>query len=214
MADSAIPAVVGSTVGGWVAAINTVIGLINGRFASRPYVWANSTARLAQTGMTVGEYGYQTDTQVTYRATSSTATVPWSSPWITYTPTLTNITLGAGSVTRYRYRYEQGMVRDEYFIQLGTSGMAMGSTPTKTLPVTASTNASTPSFRAADGNVYAFDSSTLASHIIAALITSATVVRFSTPGYSTTAPAGISSTAPFTWAASDVIFGSNLYEPA
>ena len=40
------------------------------------YVWANKTARLAQTGMSVAEQGVQQDTSIVYKYTGSA--------WVTY----------------------------------------------------------------------------------------------------------------------------------
>lgn len=64
MAD--IPAIAGSDTGTWKSILNTIIGLINGKFNSRPYIWANDAARTGQAGMVEGESGYQTDTDVRY----------------------------------------------------------------------------------------------------------------------------------------------------
>jgi len=106
MADSAIPPVVGSVVGGWVAAFNTVISLINGRFASRPYRWANSSARTAQAGMTAGEVGYQVDTATVYRWNGTgwwpdrpTLTRRYRNAALNFTSTAAAIDWDAASVT-------------------------------------------------------------------------------------------------------------------
>lgn len=205
-----IPVISGSSTGTWKSLVNTVIGLINAQFAKRPYVWADSTARLAQTGMTVGEMGYQTDTQVTYRATSATATQPWSSPWITYTPTLTNVTLGTGSVTEYRYQYTNGTVRVDFYIRLGTGGALTGA-PTMTLPATAvalrylsMTYDGVGSAQNAANNVYPIS-------IAAASASTTSVQFFSTV---TGAYAALSATAPHTWALNSVLQGKFRFEPA
>lgn len=199
-----------SWTGGFVSAMAAMATTIQTAFSKRQdysYRWADQTARLAQTGMVIGALGYQADTTVTYRATSTTTTVPWSSPWVTFAPTLANITLGTASVTDYKYRYEQGSVRVKFLIQLGTSGMAMGNNPTMTLPVTAATPV--PTLIAADGTFWLFDASTTGNFWAAGLLTSTTVLRFVSMG---STAAGITATAPFTWAASDVIRGNFTYE--
>lgn len=54
--------------------------------------WTNAAARTAQTGMRVGDYGYQIDTQYTYRYTGSA----WGI-WDTFgTALLANVTLASG----------------------------------------------------------------------------------------------------------------------
>jgi hypothetical protein len=209
MAD--IPPIVGSVIGTIVAAINTTIGLINGKFNSRPYPWANAAARLAQTGMTIGEYGYQADTQVTYRATSSTATVPWSSPWITYTPTLTGITLGTAGTNTAKYKYVAGEVLNKGAIKLGTSGMAMGTSPTMTIPIARA--ALTHNFQRFNGTVDIYDVSATTPYN-GALFASSASTTVALIGTMAASIGTVSSTVPMTWAATDEINYEFLYEPA
>lgn len=214
MADTSIPAIVGSVVGGWLSAFNTTIGLINSRFASRPYVWANNSARttfLATAVMTVGEYGYQTDTQTTYRATSSTTAVAWSSPWITYTATLTNITLGTAGTSVFQYRYENGSVRVRGRIKLGSAGIAVGTDPTFTLPI--SSRALVHTYEGFFGRSYGYDISGINNFTlnVAANNTSTTVAIIQALGASG-AVASVTATVPFTWAINDSIDIDCLYE--
>jgi len=59
----------------------------------------------------------------------------WNSDWFTFTPTLTNITVGTtGAVNAFKYRYESGEIHVRGQIVLGTGG-SVGTTPTMTLPV-------------------------------------------------------------------------------
>lgn len=206
-----IPAISGSSTGTWKSLVNAVISLINGKFNSRPYIWANATARTAQTGMTIGEYGYQTDTQVTYRATSATATQPWASPWITWAPTLSNITLGTASSTAYQYKYSAGLVHGRYKIILGTSGMAIGTNPSLTLPVTAV--APNHANAAYNGRAVLYDNSATTNYnaAVRADASSATVVILMSQSATV---AAITASAPFIWAASDVLEGDFIYEAA
>jgi hypothetical protein len=210
-----ISSISGSSTGTWKSLINAVITQINAAFASRPYVWADSTARLAQTGMTIGETGYQTDTQVTYRATSSTATVAWSSPWITYTPTLTNVAVGTGgsALSSFKYRYVGGNIQVKGSLVLGTSGASVGSNPKFTLPV--NREALTHPYQMIPGGSL-YDTSSVVQRVagVAADNTSVDTVRF----YFLTPTGGNydwpTALLPWTWAAGDAFFVDFQYTPA
>jgi len=214
MADASIPSVVGSTVGGWVAAINTVIGLINSRFASRPYVWADATARAAQTGMSTGEYGYQSDTTITYRYSGS-AWVAWNSPWFTRTPTLNNITLGTGGTSYFRARYVEGDIEEKLKVAFGTSGAAWTTSPNWTLLA-----APDPLSYAAISQVgrgSAYDASATIDYDITANWTgSGSTVNLYVRGTAATylALGIITASAPFTPATNDTVTVRLAYTPA
>jgi hypothetical protein len=215
MAD--IPAIAGSDTGTWKSLVNAVIALINGKFNSRPYIWANDSARttfLATAAGVIGEYGYQTDTQTTYRLTSTTTAVAWESPWITYTPTVANVAVGTGgsALSAAAYRYVGGVVEVDIRLILGTSGQSVGSTPTLTLPITARalthTNMVFPGF----GSIQ--DTSTSDLRVAFVQATTTTVVRFAH-----ITPSGIgfavpTATVPWTWAAGDSFQVRFNYVPA
>jgi len=55
------------------------------------YRWANAAARTAESGMRVGDIGFQVDTEVYYRYTGSSWRV-WQQAQTTYTPTFGNTT--------------------------------------------------------------------------------------------------------------------------
>lgn len=62
--------------------------------------------------------------------------------WQTWTPTVTNVTVGTGPTTSYTYAQLGKIVIVRLSLTLGTSGAVSG-TPTFTLPVTASAAANT-----------------------------------------------------------------------
>jgi len=89
MAD--IPSIVGSVVGGWVAGINTTIGLINDKFDARQiqtFSVADATALAALSGtytLAEGDLADQRDTNVIYRYTGSAwALTAGAYPYIEY----------------------------------------------------------------------------------------------------------------------------------
>lgn len=211
MADTPIPAILG-TLSGWLANINTTIGLINSRFASRPYVWANAAARTAQTGMTIGEYGYQTDTQVTYRAISSTTTEAWSSPWITWATAPTNVTVGTGgsASTSQKYRYVAGRLNVQCKYVLGTTGSSVTGQPSITIPVSVTQPIAGAADLDSSGNIYDVSATTV--YRCRPRLVSAT--SFIISSYSAGSYGGITSSAPMTWAAGDVLQVEFWADPA
>lgn len=147
--------------------------------------------------------------QITYRWNGS-AWRAWESDWITYTPTLTGITLGTGPTTQFRYKYVNGDVWVDFSIRLGTGG-AFTAQPTMTLPVTATalryaamTHPGIAS--AANAALNIFPIAVLANS------SSTTVVTF----WSTTTGAytAVSPTAPITWALDSVLQGKFMVVPA
>lgn len=124
------------TVGGKILAslMNLVIQAINGG----GYVWANSTDRTNQTGMTVGAKGTQTDTGATYRYTGSAWQI-WEQAQTTYTPTLTGFG-GTSPTTVATYSVSGGRVVVDIAVTF-VSGTTLSSHPTATLPSGLSTAA-------------------------------------------------------------------------
>ena len=189
--------------------VQNALNSVRSRRQIQTFVWANAAARAAQTGMVEGDIGYQSDTNIYYFYTG-TVWKAWDSDWITYTPTLTNVTLGTGSATQYRYRYTGGVVEVDFSIRLGTGGSFTGS-PTMTLPVSAvalrhssMTYDGVASATNAAGNIYPI--SVLASG------TSVTTVAFWTT--TTGAYAQVTAIVPHTWALNSVIQGKFRYVPA
>jgi hypothetical protein len=60
------------------------------------FSWANTTAKSAQTGMEIGDIGYQIDNEVFYIYNGSAWKI-WAKAPATYTPTFTNFTASSSS---------------------------------------------------------------------------------------------------------------------
>lgn len=147
--------------------------------------------------------------KVTYRRNAS-AWRPWESDWITFSPTLTNVVLGTGAATEFRYRYVGGVVEVDFFIRLGTGGSFSGS-PTMTLPVNAAplrynnmTYDGVASATNAAGNIYPIS--------VLANTTAVGSVWFWTT--TSGAYAQVTATVPHTWALNSVLQGKFRYVPA
>lgn len=87
------------------AMANSVQTALNKRQA-KSFVWADSTARNAQTGMTEGDIGLQSDTAV-YYIYQGTSWLVWAKAPTAYTPTITG---PATSATSFSYSIEGGRV--------------------------------------------------------------------------------------------------------
>ena len=198
-----IPAISGSSTGTWKSLVDAVISLINGKFNSRPYIWANAAARTAQTGMTIGEYGYQTDTQVTYRAISATTTEVWQSTWITWSTAPTNLAVGTGgsALQQQKYKYIGGRVFFDCKYVLGTSGASMGTAPVINLPVTLVRPSSR--FFKLSAAVGMFDTSATAQADGLATLNALSAVQVLATYLVGATSTSITATAPWTWAAGD-----------
>jgi hypothetical protein len=70
------------------------------------FSWANSTAKSAQTGMIIGDIGYQIDNLVYYRWDGSFWNI-WAKAPVAYTPTFTNLT---PTSTSFVYSVASGVV--------------------------------------------------------------------------------------------------------
>lgn len=71
------------------------------------FAWANSTEKAAQTGMAIGDIGYQFDNLIYYRWNGSAWTI-WEKAPVAYTPTFTNLT---PTSTSFVYSVAAGVVR-------------------------------------------------------------------------------------------------------
>lgn len=128
--------------------------------------------------------------------------------WTTWTPTWTNFTVGAATITA---RYSQVGKIVHFYISVVLSGSTMGSSPRFTLPVTA--NSSFPLKRVFLGHIE--DSGT--DHFQATgIVTSTTQVELvaNTAGSTYVGYAQVTSTAPMTWANSDNFTIIGTYEAA
>lgn len=168
-----------------------------------PYVWANAADRTAQTGMALGYKGLQVDTGIEWRYDGS-AWKAWESDWITYTPTMVNVTVGSG-IAAGRYKYESGRVIVEGRFTYG-SGSGVSSTASVTHPASLIADAISAGVEAPIGYAIYLDSA-VASYPGVVVSSSTTVGRFLISNTASTyaANAVISGTVPFTWASSDAI---------
>lgn len=176
-----------------------------------PYVaqtWTNASA--GGTPVSAGRLGHietgiddASDAIIALQSDASTGTA-----WASYTPTLTNITLGNGTLSCAYARYGK-TIFGRFKFTMGTTS-AMGTSPTFTLPV-AMRNSGDP-FNA----TALIDDSGTGRFICAAFATSTTVVEL---GLFDTATAYntitfISSTRPMTWTTNDAIRVGFVYEAA
>lgn len=138
---------------------------------------------------------------------SSASLAGWGTTWSTYTPTLTNVTLGSsGNVLTARYTQIGKLVFVQLHIVLGITGSAVTGTFTFSLPVTA--RATTPPIW---GSGIVLDSSAGSTghrgvHVLASTTTAAILVS--------TVGGIVNATTPFTWAASDEARVEFWYEAA
>ena len=139
----------------------------------------------------------------------------WSSDWITYAPTLTNLVVGTGGSagTVAKYRYVDGEVEVFLTFTLGTSGASVGTNPIATLPVTVASPPHANAFYT--GGVSLFDASGAARPGFIAADPVANRIRL----YQISAAVGqaydsITATAPWTWAAGDALHARFWVSPA
>lgn len=178
-------------------------------------IYATTVARdAAITAPFVGQQAFITGTKVAYQYTGTAwVEIENIGAWTTYTPTLTNITVGTGGSAKNEGRYIRlgSLVVFEIQIVLGTSGGVVPSGPIgATLPPITQQAAARGSFSArmrdAGTAIYPAmtDNTTIGRVDAYAILTSGTYAVGATP----------SSTIPFTWAASDEVFIWGFYEAA
>lgn len=178
------------------------------------YYWPTATERNAQLGMVGGSFGYQLDTDVTYRYQASTTSwkVFGNSNWTSYSASLTNFAIGTGgsALNRTEWRYEGDLITVRFVFILGSSGASVSGGPRFTLPATAATLNHTYQIQSANCNL--FDTSTSGLYPAWTVLASTTIAQIDY--ISSSALAVPSSSAPFTWAAGDILRGMFSYEPA
>lgn len=176
----------------------------------RPANAAGLTALSGLFTLRTDDRAYQIDTGVTYRWNGS-AWKAWESDWITYTSTLTNVTIGTGTQL-FRYQYVDGTIELEALISFA-SGSTMGTAPTFSLPVAMASDYRTDHplgvGQASPGgtnhpiSVWRNGSSTTTVAPYA-LLASGTYVT----------PSNITSTVPASWTTSSTLALSLRYRPA
>lgn len=136
---------------------------------------------------------------------SATTGLKWSGAWTTWTPTLTNITQGNGTVTA-RY-YQMGtIVFFDFAFTMGTTS-TMGSSPSFTLPVAAKTTTQFADGLCHDTGVQYW---TGTGFVIGG--TSTVYCQYVGPSGLFIINAGITAAAPFTWGSTDVYRLHGFYE--
>jgi hypothetical protein len=145
--------------------------------------------------------------QVLAKATNTDLDFIWAdkgSTWTTWTPTLTNITLGNGTVTA---RYQQlGKTVSIYFKFLLGSTSAVSGNPTITLPVNSVYENIAPAYiqDAGTNNYYGIFTVNGGTGTFVMQNVAGTYPSF----------AGISSTVPMTWTTNDYLYSNISYEVA
>lgn len=206
--SSALPDVPGD-----ILLLGQRVAKMNGAGVGYSATTADRTAKVTNGDVFEGYLDYDAQTTITYKYTAS-AWKAWESDWISYTPTLTNFTIGTGGVAANTaaYQYTAGNVRMKGSAFLGTAGASVGSGVSMTIPV----NAATLPFSSLlyIGVVTIFDTSAPATFngFVRANTTSVSSVQLMSQ--SAGAPANTTSTVPMTWAAGDGIAYEFTYRPA
>lgn len=133
--------------------------------------------------------------------------------WTAWTPTLANLTLGNGSRTSVYTRVGRWIYFDLAIVFGSTS--SMGTAPTFTLPVTASSRYNPAAVTQALGTCVLLDSGT-ANYLGPVYVSSTTVGTFACTGVGATYATlnAITATVPFTWTTGDALSVIGTYESA
>ena len=174
-------------------------GVINCRTdASRP-----TSAEIAE-----GQLVWVMATNILYVWDGSAYDEVWPGTWTTWTPTLTNLTQGSGSIlARYLKR---GKTLDYRFRFIYGAGSAVGSSPRFTLPFTPSADYTATNDTIGYGTL--LDSGLANRQAVVRLVSAATVEVFDVA--SSGQYAFITATAPWTWGSLDSISVSGRIELA
>ena len=136
---------------------------------------------------------------------AETTGLKWTGAWQTWTPTYANVTVGNGT-TVARYQQIGKTVSFEIRFTLGSTS-AIGTTPSFTLPVTASLSAATYSALFGDASA--------TNHIGGVDCNTTTAFLYATNASTTYAFVSyLTATVPFTWTTSDYFVVRGTYEAA
>lgn len=158
-------------------------------------------------GTTAGQQGYDTTNKAIFIGDGTAKQSIFTSAWKSYTPTLTNLTLGNGTVTA-AYCQVGKLVVYRFIFTLGSTS-AVGSAPTVTLPVTAAAAQSYSWPMTILDNGSAFYSGSVRQ----ASTTALNLEVYNAAGTYAT-QVDITATIPHTWATTDVMSFTIYYEAA
>lgn len=169
-----------------------------------------NAAALPASGNWAGRLLTTADTGSLYRHNGTSWEAILSRGWTTYTTTITGMSVGSGTVD-FKSRFDGALVHVIGTIVIGAGG-SVTSSPRFTLPV--SSVAPAHPFATLCGVVSLYDVSagTPRDAYVRASTSSTTVVDI--VGGNASTPITITTTAPFTWAAPDVLHVQFSYEPA
>lgn len=131
--------------------------------------------------------------------------------WKTWTPTYTNLTVGAGGTVTARYR-RLGDSAEFYWQFVYGTGSAVGTSPTFTLPVAPVSYYGTGATTPIPSGVHLLDAGSAARQGVLQITSgSAVTILF----YNATPTlAVITATSPWTWGAGDTMTAWGIYQPA
>lgn len=176
----------------------------------RYYKEASTAARDLLTDMSVGDLCFVTANLITYRY-NGTTWVPWSSPWISFTPTLTAGTgswaVGTGGFNVSEYKYTDGEYRQRGRIVFGSSGFTVfTSQPRVSLASGVALRAPVVANESLEGDATLFDTGVAVNRgYIRYNGTLTDRIEIVQNAATAAGSAVITSTSPWTWAATDAI---------
>lgn len=170
----------------------------------------NSTELAAYTPMD-GAYALQLDTGLSSKRVAG-AWKGWNSDWISFTPTISGLTVGNGTFPTARYKYVDGSLNVECQFVFGSTSAVTASLRV-TNPVTVDALNALDNFPL--GMAAFLDAGTAAYEgFIVAVSTTQADIRTSQASGTYTQPGGISSTVPFTFGTADSIMWRYSVTPA
>lgn len=187
------------------SAIDTTVFTNAGAAVAKATVDAKGDLLVGTADNTVDRLAVGANDLVITAASGETTGLKYTGAWSNYTPSLTNLTLGNGTL-QARFRQIGKMVDVVFSFALGSTS-AVGSDPTFTLPVTSVwTNIPFNAF---------FQDSGTATYVGFANLGASSATFFASNANGIyTAYAGVTATVPFTWTTNDFIVVTLSYEVA
>ena len=168
----------------------------------------DAAAPIGGVEVSVGQLLWVIDTAILYVWNGSAYNQIWPNNWTTWVPTLTNLTLGSGSLTaRFRQVHK---TLDYKFRFIYGSGSAVGTAPRFTLPFTP--HAQYTASNDVIGQATLLDSGTQNRQGVAMVVSGSTVEIFDVN--SSGSHATITASSPWTWTTNDSLSVSGTIELA